>query len=581
MRFVICLVLASSGALGRAAPAQETAPLRFASLSLGSARTCGVTTDGAAFCWGSGSRDPITTPAPVPGGSAFSAISAETDVACGVTTNGKAYCWGFNYRGVLGIDSLKDAAVSLPVPVAGGLSFVSVSVRGSHACAVTATGTAYCWGGNGEGELGTKDTTDRAAPQAVAGALAFKAVTLGEEHTCGLTVQGAAYCWGDNGSAELGSTTMETCGLSLGKPGACSTTPVAVDGGLTFTMIAAGGFHTCGITSERAVYCWGNNRYGQLGVGDSSVITSTTPLPVSGGLRFVSVGGGAWHSCALAEDGHAYCWGQNDVGEVGEPLPAGVKGPVRVWAPVAVSGGMTFRTIAVGGRHACGITAGGETYCWGVNAMGSLGNGSRNNSAIPTKLKETPLMAAANTAAPAQPSDSELLGRARPDSALLRRALKVHPEDLALGFLAETYSLLAAQAAVGGVTVHTRLDGRDETINQSNAAEFVARYATRIKTYDVAIRQRGFATIAGSYRTTVSSQCARLGFSSGETIITQRDFHLQLANQSISHRGIVVESSLAVEHAADPDIQLIGRAREGRIELEYKPSKCVLTLTHR
>jgi alpha-tubulin suppressor-like RCC1 family protein len=577
------VVLSSVVLVARGMAAQDATPLRFVSLSLGMARTCGVTTLGAVYCWGkSESADPNLTPTKVGGGLLFSTVSADANVACGVAAHGAAYCWGSNYRGLLGVDSVKRAAVSTPVPVAGGLSFLSLSVRDSHACGVTTAGAAYCWGGNREGELGTNDTVDRAAPTAVASALTFKTIVVGEWHTCGLTAAGPAYCWGDNEYGELGRATTETCpGIFVGKPRACSKTPVPVEGGLTFSMIVAGGVQTCGITGEGAAYCWGNNRQGQLGVGDSSLTTTTRPLAVAGGLRFTSIAAGAWHTCALAEEGHAYCWGQNDVGELGTARPTSARGPVRLWAPAAVSGEMTFRAIAAGGRHACGITSRDDTYCWGGNFLGSLGNGSQENSSVPVKVQEALSPAAAGTQARAQEQDSVLLQRVLPDSVLLRRALKARPEDLALGLLAEAYSLLAAKVAAAQlkVTVHTTLDGRDQTIDHSNAEQFVILYSVRIKTYDTAIRQRGFSAIAGTYQTTVSPQCARLGLSNGETTIKQQDSRFQLSNNSINHDGIVVESALAVEHAADPDIHLVGRATEGRIVLEHQPSKCILTLT--
>ncbi|PYT99388.1 MAG: hypothetical protein DMG34_20565 [Acidobacteria bacterium] len=166
----------------------------------------------------------------------------------------------------------------------------------------------------------------------------------------------------------------------------------------------------------------------------------------------------------------------------------------------------------------------------------------------------------------------------QPDPVLLGRALKAHPEDLALGFLAQSYNLSGAKTAAQGVTVHMMLDGGDQTIDQSNADQFIALFEGRLKTYDAAIRQRGFSTIAGSYHTKVSPQCTRLGFSDGETTIKQQDFQFQLSNDSISHRGVIVESALAVEHAGDPDIHLVGRVTSGRIVLEHKPSKCALTL---
>jgi alpha-tubulin suppressor-like RCC1 family protein len=103
---------------------------------------------------------------------------------------------------------------------------------------------------------------------AVSGGLTFAAVSAGNEHTCGVTIAGAAYCWGENGYGGLlgnGDTTS-------------SSTPVAVSGGLTFAAVSLGMYHTCGVTTASAAYCWGFNSYGELGNG--STANSRTPARV-------------------------------------------------------------------------------------------------------------------------------------------------------------------------------------------------------------------------------------------------------------------------------------------------------------
>ncbi len=181
-------------------------------------------------------------------------------------------------------------------------------------------------------------------------------------------------------------------------------------------------------------------------------------------------------------------------------------------------------------------------------------------------------------AMPAQGASAQL-DSIRPDSRLLSRALKARPEDLAIGFLLESYSLILAQAAASGVEVHTTLDGHLQTIDKANAGQFVALYQVRIKTYDVALRQRGAPTIAGTYHTTVSAPCTRLGLSNGETTITQHDFRVEFINDSITHTAVAVDSALVVEHAEDPEMHFVGRVAAEHIVLQDKESKCVLTLT--
>ena len=561
--------------------AQQAAPLRFVSLSLGAGRTCALTAGGDAYCWGrTESSQPDRVPGRVTGGLHFSAISVGGEAVCGIAGTGTAYCWGVNYRGRLGIDS-GERVITAPVPVAGKWSWMTLAVGERHACGVTTAGIAYCWGSNEAGALGTGDTTDRTTPAAVAGNLTLEGIVVGDGYTCGLTRVGQAYCWGDNMFGALGAATTQTCSAArVGlPPPSCSTAPIAVQGGHVFAMLAAGGAHVCGLTSDGMAYCWGNNHLGELGLGDTSIKISTQPLPVAGGLRFSTIGAGWWHTCGLTPDGQAYCWGQNDVGEVGVARPAGTERPVFVQSPVAVSGGPILRSLALGGRHACGLTDGGDAYCWGANVMGDLGDGTGEPTAVPVKVAAPGAVVATENPENVRERDSVELAAVPIDSALLRKALKANPEDLARGFLVETYSLGLARVAATGATVHTAVDGRAQTITRSNAAQFVTRYALRIKTYDAAIHQRGFVSVAGRYHTAVSPPCARLGVSAGETAITQQAFHVVLTNDSIPFSGVVVESTLLLEHPLDPELRLAGRVAEDGITLGQKESKCAVTLT--
>jgi alpha-tubulin suppressor-like RCC1 family protein len=266
--------------------------LNFTAVSVGYTHTCALTAAGTAYCWGlneygelgDGTASPYrgtplpSTPVAVTGGLTFASISAGRNVTCGLTTSGRAYCWGSNYLGLLGNGASGNS--STPVAVAGELTLAAVSVSDTHACGVTTGGAAYCWGDNRAGELGNGTHTSSSVPVAVAGGLSFAVAIAGvaiygdetnenpiSSRTCGVTTAGAAYCWGDNAFGSLGNGTMIP-----------SSTPVAVAGGRNFATITAGSGYNCGVTSG-AAYCWGDNTHGQLGNGTTR--SSTVPVPVA------------------------------------------------------------------------------------------------------------------------------------------------------------------------------------------------------------------------------------------------------------------------------------------------------------
>lgn len=285
----------------------------------------------------------------------FRSLTAGSSHACGVTVTGAAYCWGFNFFGQLGDGSTTDKP--LPTPVLGGLTFQSVSAGGTHTCGVTVTGAAYCWG---LGPLGTMLTGELATtPTEVSSGLTFQSVSTGGNHTCGVTTDSVAYCWGGNLFGQLGDGTTTD-----------KTMPTPVVGGLKFLSVSAGGMNnTCGITTTGVAYCWGRNDWGQLG-STRTARFRTEPTLVSGGLAFQSISSGSLHTCAVTPDGLAYCWGNNSIGQIGASNVFGLTS-----MPVRVSGGLSFASVSAGDEHSCGVTTMGAGYCWGFNLDGQLGNG--------------------------------------------------------------------------------------------------------------------------------------------------------------------------------------------------------------
>ena len=365
------------GQMGEGAKASEFAPvavsqsLSLASISVGAIHTCGLTVSGAAYCWGLdyygelGAGIPgaqicgsegipcSTTPLAVAGGRSFSSLAGGWGESCALQkSDAAAYCWGDNTYGALGNGSTANSRT--PVAVSGGRAFVSVGTGNIFACGLTADSAAYCWGNNSAGQLGIgpgggpelcSAEPCSTAPVLVSGNLKFGTLSVGYWHVCGLTGDNTAYCWGDNDGGQLGATTTETCagfGVVIG----CSTVPLPVEGGNTFTKISAGSFHSCGIVAAGDGYCWGSGFYGQL--GDGTGTDSPTPTLIAGALSFAAVSAfGRYHSCGFTAAGVAYCWGYNGWGQLGDGTGYDAYAPVQVIGQAAGTGAASARASRV------------------------------------------------------------------------------------------------------------------------------------------------------------------------------------------------------------------------------------------
>lgn len=299
----------------------------------------------------------------------FTAVTAGGDHTCGLTDQNAAFCWGSNTRAQLGNSMADRTAESAPVPAAGSLRFVALHVGGTHTCGLTDMGIVHCWGDDTAGQLGGGRRSPSglsAVPVSVAGTIVFTAVTLGGRHTCGLDADGLAYCWGHNRFGQLGNGST----ISVAEP-------VPVVGGLIFSSLDAGAVHTCGLTASGTAYCWGYNRWGQLGeqAPDEECGVSpcaSVPVRIAAASPLVSLAAGGLQNCGLTKEGIAYCWGANLAQELGNAEVSGS----RSAAPVEVRARASFTSVTVGEHGSCALTSGGAAYCWGSNSHGQLGNGT-------------------------------------------------------------------------------------------------------------------------------------------------------------------------------------------------------------
>lgn len=352
----------------------------FTTIDAGSTHACGLTSGGQGWCWGRnaagqlGDSTAASTLVPVavyhPAGVTFAQISAGGQHTCALdASGGAAWCWGYNADGRLG-DGTTNLPL-MPVAVQGGLSFTSISAGGQHTCALDSGGQAYCWGYNFYGQIGNNSSAFASSPTAVQqpSGVTFAAIQAGDKHTCALDGAGQAYCWGYGGDGAVGNNSV------LG-----SRVPVAVQqpSGVTFASIATEYNHACGVDSGGQAYCWGLNGNGQL--GDSTVVNRTVPVAVlQSGLTFASVTTGLNLTCARNSSGQAYCWGSNQYGQLGNGTTTSSRIPVAVSQP----SGVTFPLVTAGSSQACGLDTGGQTWCWGRNNFGQLGDNSSTNRNAP------------------------------------------------------------------------------------------------------------------------------------------------------------------------------------------------------
>jgi alpha-tubulin suppressor-like RCC1 family protein len=271
-------------------------------------------------------------------------------------------------------------------------TWLQVSGGSYHTCAIASNSQAYCWGYNSYGELGNNSTTNTSVPVVVnnSGVLSgktVKSIAVGSYHTCAIASDNQTYCWGWNVHGELGnnSTTNTSVPVAVNTSGVLS--------GKTIKSIAtAAQGHTCAIASDNQAYCWGMNDAGELGnnsTTDSSIPVAVYTGGVLSGKTIKSIATGDAHTCAIASDNQTYCWGYNAYGQLGNNSTTNTSVPVAVNTSGVLSGKTVIAiTAGSGGVFTCAIASDNNAYCWGLNQYGQLGANyiSPNFSSIPVAV---------------------------------------------------------------------------------------------------------------------------------------------------------------------------------------------------
>jgi alpha-tubulin suppressor-like RCC1 family protein len=401
---------------------------RFVSVSVGQVDfACGLTAEGRALCWGSnwdgalgtGNRNSASRPVAVAGAHRFTGLGAGDGLTCAIDVEGQSHCWGRAHDGALGLGVQSFSTTPVPLPsVPASRALVGKSWN-THCSFSEGSGDLYCWGGwgpvaqrssqwevslqlqgfsqaalgsgnicslrDGDGALFCIGDAHRGRlgnglfsgwigfpGHRVRPDLTFRDVVAGPDHTCALDTRGQALCWGSNQFGQLGDGGWQD-----------RAEPVAVlQGSLHFDKLAAANHTTCGVTSERDLWCWGQNHQGQI--GDGSLQNRNRPTRVVGDLKVAEVAIGVAHTCLLTVEKATYCWGAQWAGQIG------IRANREHLTPFRVPGNEAFQRLSVGAHHSCGWNAAGDVWCWGDNVSGQLGLGHRAEVLGPQRVEGLP-----------------------------------------------------------------------------------------------------------------------------------------------------------------------------------------------
>lgn len=313
------------GELGDGSTVNQDSPVRvgaragWVQVAVGAGYSCAVRKDGTAWCWGSAiggqlgngtASGQYDTPVQVAGGGDYTAISAGGDTTCAIRADGTLWCWGDDTYGELGNGTTTATGVDTPVQAGTAGDWTSVSVGGGNfACGIQAGDSAWCWGFGGYGNLGNgTETSSNTTPVQVSGGDVWTSVSAGGESACGVRTDGTLWCWGANSRDETGRT-----GRAL------EPSPVRVGTRAAWTAVSAGDT-ACALNGPTTLWCWGSNFSGQTGQGVTGR-EYPNPKKVGTSANWIRVSAGSpgdnTSVCGIQSGWSLWCWGDNQFGELG------------------------------------------------------------------------------------------------------------------------------------------------------------------------------------------------------------------------------------------------------------------------
>ena len=304
----------------------------------------------------------------------FKDLDAGGRYTCALDDAGRAFCWG-GVDGYFGNAPHPDSVpptTARPLAVPKSAGLARLTVGAMSKCALDSGRRAFCWGANQLGEVGDGSLIAKLSPSAVMGGRAWLTISSGGSHTCGVAEAHVAYCWGNEFRGALGNGGNEFLAWTI---------PTEVRGGLLWNSVYASSAFSCGITTTGDAYCWGANTNGSLGNGIAPASADVVePSAVVGGLKFRSLALGGGHACGISQAATIYCWGTNTSGQIGIGTLTSTPNPTQVPPH------LDWTQLALGEAHSCALTSDGSVYCWGANSRGQLGDGTTASSSIPRQV---------------------------------------------------------------------------------------------------------------------------------------------------------------------------------------------------
>jgi len=287
-------------------------------VSAGYQHTCGIRHAGKLYCWGGDASGQLGDGGPNVGTNApkqigtfedWATIDAGQDHTCGVRENGKLYCWGNDNAHQVG-DGDNALPATTPRRIGTFEDWANVTSGQFHSCGVRSNGKLYCWGNDGAGQVGDgNDPTYAKAPRRIGTFEDWANVSAGALHSCGVRSNGKLYCWGSDGNDQIGDGANATVANAPRRIGSFEDWEIAT----------TGRYHSCGIRHGGKLYCWGGDGSGQVGDGiNFGPDPATAPRRIGTFEDWANTDAGDSHTCGVRSNGKLYCWGWDDDGQVGD-----------------------------------------------------------------------------------------------------------------------------------------------------------------------------------------------------------------------------------------------------------------------